>query len=274
MGRERRRLLVEPARLTACTGSDGALTLDAAEHHYLTRVLRLTAGESVLVGDGCGHLWSGTLQARSAASRGGLALVLDPQPTAAQDRPQPWLELGLVVPRRDADLAWRMACELGADRLQPLTSRYGVVRDRLPLERWGTILREASEQCERLWLPTLAAPMEAEAWWTTAAAGGDGADALDPPPALRLLATTRHDGLPLLQHLLAAAEPPRGVQLAIGPEGGWSSQEESAATAHGWRPVSLGPAILRTATAAVAAMALLSSWRAGLSGPSSPGRSP
>jgi 16S rRNA (uracil1498-N3)-methyltransferase len=52
--------------------------------------------------------------------------------------------------------------------------------------------------------------------------------------------------------------------MAIGPEGGWSPAEEELAISQGWIPVSLGPTILRSSTAAVTAAALLSHWRAGL----------
>jgi 16S rRNA (uracil1498-N3)-methyltransferase len=89
---------------------------------------------------------------------------------------------------------------------------------------------------------------------------------------LRLLATTRRPGLPLLEQLLPqpADAPGTGsvssgsVAVAIGPEGGWTPEEEQAAEAAGWQPVGLGAAILRTSTAAVSAAALLAAWRRGL----------
>ena len=71
---------------------------------------------------------------------------------------------------------------------------------------------------------------------------------------LRLLATTRREGLPSLEHLLLqSVQPLRWIRMAIGPEGGWTPQEENQAEAAGWRPVSLGDTILRTSTAAVVA---------------------
>jgi 16S rRNA (uracil1498-N3)-methyltransferase len=94
-----------------------------------------------------------------------------------------------------------------------------------------------------------------------------------PPFGLGLLATTRREDLPLLAAVLeqaslspalADSEPGKGVVMAIGPEGGWSPAEEELAISQGWIPVSIGPTILRSSTAAVAAAALLSHWRAGL----------
>jgi 16S rRNA (uracil1498-N3)-methyltransferase len=161
----------------------------------------------------------------------------------------------MAVPKRDAELVWRMATELGASQLQPLLASRGVVRGDLPLERWRTIVREATEQCERLWLPQLAEPVEVVSWFST------------PAPGASLLATTRQEVLPTLAELLPSLlqkrltnrpdQSPPELRLAIGPEGGWSADEEAAALAAGWQPVSLGSAILRTSTAAVAALAWL-----------------
>jgi 16S rRNA (uracil1498-N3)-methyltransferase len=167
----------------------------------------------------------------------------------------------MAVPRREADLVWRMATELGADRLQPLLAERGAPGERCHLERWQGIVREATEQCERLWHPVLASPQPAGAWLSR------------PAPGIALLATTRREGLLLcsqrLRELLDGAgegtgesDLAAGLRLAIGPEGGWSPQEEERAEAAGWEPVSLGPSILRTATAAVAGLALLADWRA------------
>ena len=90
------------------------------------------------------------------------------------------------------------------------------------------------------------------------------------PQGVGLLATTRRGDLPLPAQRLAqlqrlaerpAAEPTEQVTLAIGPEGGWTEEEEEQALAAGWLAVSLAEPILRTATAAVAGMAQLTSWR-------------
>lgn len=270
MGREARRLLIGPGRLSG-TGSVG---LEAAEAHYLGRVLRLRQGDRVELIDGQGHLWSAVLSSRERLE---LEQPRDqPLRTASPGRPS--IGLALAIPKRDADLVWRMATELGADTLQPLLAGRGVVRDRLPMERWKLIIREAVEQCERLWLPELGAPARALEWLS------------EPPPGVGLLATTRRKALPSPWEVLAGrrvvrprcqavgndgwdAPPadalPAQVTLGIGPEGGWTPEEEAAATAAGWRLVQLGEEVLRTSTAAVAGLAQLVAWRA-LSPPSSP----
>ena len=246
----------------------GVIALEAGEAHYLARVLRYRAGDRVAVIDGCGALWSAVLE---PAERTGLQRLRLEQPfdrplQRAPHPPLPSLWLALAVPKRDAELVWRMATELGADRLQPLVAGHRAMLGDLPLERWRTIVREATEQCERLWLPQLEAPVEAGPWL----AGS--------PRGVGLIAVTRRPGLPLLaRHLNGLPFPLPGaaptLSLAIGPEGGWSPDEERLALEAGWQPVSLGEEILRTATAAVAGVALLASWR-GLSCASCPSPSP
>ena len=255
MAREARRLLIAPARLGA-VGADRLLPLEPAEAHYLRRVLRQRAGARIELVDGRGSLWSaalepdGRLRLEQAAER----------PLRREPPPAPPLTLALALPRRDTELVWRMACELGVDRLQPLLAVRGVVAGRLPVERWRAVLREATEQCERLWLPALAEAMPAEAWLSAPRAGPG------------LIAVTRRAGLPPLGAWLAGAgslRPEEPVSLAIGPEGGWSEAEEAAALAAGWQAVSLGSTILRCSTAAVAGVALLAAGRQ-LSGSPSP----
>jgi 16S rRNA (uracil1498-N3)-methyltransferase len=257
MARELRRLLIPPGRLEAAAAGigleqeGGLVELEPEEAHYVARVLRFRHGDRLALIDGEGQLWTATLEQPAMLK---LEQPLE-QPLERAGRPRPTITLAMAVPKRDAELAWRMATELGASQLQPLLASRGVVRGALPLERWRTIVREATEQCERLWLPQLAEPIEALAWFSSPALGGS------------LLATTRQEALPTLPDLLSSLlmeclpnrpdQSPPELRLAIGPEGGWSAEEEEAALAAGWQPVSLGGAILRTSTAAVAALAWL-----------------
>jgi len=248
VARELRRLLIPPARFVA---GELQLQLEPEELHYLRRVLRLRDGDGFAIGDGAGHLWSASL------AEGTLALLDQPVevPLQVEVKSSLPLELAVALPKRDGELLLRMACELGFDCLSPLKAERSVT-DTVKAERCSLILREAVEQCERLWVPELSPLQPAKACLGKA------------PSGLGLLATTRRSGLPLLAAVLeqntnqAALLP--AVVMAIGPEGGWSPAEEELAIAKGWLPVSLGPTILRSSTAAVAAAALLSHWRAGL----------
>ena len=265
MARELRRLLIPPHRLAAADAAEGVV-LEPAERHYLRRVLRCRDGAEVAVADGGGRLWTARLQPDERLRlEQPLGLPLHYEPPAAVP-----ITLAMAVPRRDADLVWRMATELGADGLQPLLAERSVVSGSLPLQRWATIVAEAAEQCERLWLPSLAEPQAALAWLSR------------PPSGVGLLATTRRDGLPLpMQRLATTAADSPGlpgqVTLAIGPEGGWTRAEEERALAAGWLAVSLAGPILRTATAAVAGVAQLCCWRqlsCSADRPQSPGSPP
>ncbi len=311
--RELRRLLIEPGRLAraaaqppdssaaevaasdqaAAPGCEGALPilrLEDGESHYLTRVLRYGPGDRFAVVDGVGQLWSALLTDRSSAR---LEQPLA-APLAVEPLPSPLLELAVAVPRRDFDTVLRMSCELGVDRLQPLLAERGVRGAETGgpgrWERWQAIVREACEQCERLWLPQLLEPMAAAVWLQNPASLANGAACLEQGQC-RWLATTRAADLPLLSELLGSGALPAGTELgggavqrtglalggaqapgadcvciarlAIGPEGGWTPAEEKVAVDAGWQPASLGPTILRTSTAAVAGLSLLSAWRAG-----------
>lgn len=256
MTREWRRLLVGPERLAACAGR---LPLLPEETHYLRRVLRLRGGEQLALLDGIGRLWTARLELPAAAREVGAALLEQPldQPLQQQPAASPALELAVALPRLDGDGLLRMACELGVDRFTPLQAARSVVADRLKPQRQQAIVREAVEQCERLWLPSLSPEQPVQPWLARPAAAG---------PELRLLATTRRPGLqplaelPMLQQPPGAASP-AWIRIAIGPEGGWTAAEEEGAEAAGWQPVSLGDAILRTSTAAVLAVGWLASWR-------------
>ena len=252
MAQERRRLLIAPERLTAAP--DGSVVLTADESRYLTRVLRLAPGDGLAITDGGGNLWEARLQGRDRA------LLEQPlqAPLQRVAPPRPELVLAAAVVKRDYDVVVRMAVELGVDRFQPLIAERTAVLGQLKAERWRTIAREAAEQCERLWLPQVAEPQSACQAMVAAAAAA--------PRSLRLLATTRRPGLASLQEVLQQQQldqPPNALWLACGPEGGWSDGEEAEAELQGWIPVGLGPRILRSSTAAVTALGLVSSWRHG-----------
>ncbi|MFO0103885.1 MAG: RsmE family RNA methyltransferase, partial [Cyanobium sp.] len=263
-----RRLLLCPQRLAA---GAGRLELLAEENHYLRRVLRLRGGEQLALLDGQGRLRTARLELVAGRGREpqppALAVLEQPlaEPLLVQPPPRPALELAVALPRLDADGALRMASELGIDRFTPLQAARSVVPpERVRAQRLQAIVREAVEQCERLWLPQLAPEQVASQWFGCQLAELTGGAAAE----LRLLATTRRPGLVLLEDLLqahpgpgAALTVPQWIRLAIGPEGGWTGEDEDQAAAAGWLPVSLGDTILRTSTAAVLAAGWMAAWR-------------
>ncbi|CAI8158135.1 MAG: 16S rRNA (uracil(1498)-N(3))-methyltransferase [Prochlorococcus sp.] len=244
---ELRRLLVEPQRLTDPGSADGILQLSREESHYLRRVLRLRNGQSVAVVDGIGHLWEADVQV------GDLLKLSTPASQPAQQQSRFSLQLGLavVVPRRGFDELTRMSCELGIDLLQPLRSQRKTPQADERPSRWQVIIRESVEQSERLWQPDLLDTVEASVFWQQS-----------PKRSALAIASTRRPSIPDLQNFVEGLDQSFDqLWVAIGPEGGWTADEEQSAEAAGWVPVSLGDSILRTSTAAVAAAQTMVSWR-------------
>ena len=139
-------------------GPGQGLELSREEQHYLRRVLRLRPGEAFAISDGQGQLWQGHLGAEGQALQGQLL--------EHQAAPQPRLVLLAGLMRRELEPMLRMVTELGLDRFVPLRAQRS-----LPdpgdqrQDRWQTLVKEACEQCERLWQPQLEAVVSAVRPW-------------------------------------------------------------------------------------------------------------
>ena len=237
---ELRRLLIAPDRLHDKTD----VQLSSEEQHYLRRVLRLRLGDRVALVDGVGQMWIAELQSQGMLRR-------DQRPAVIESRPWPRLGLALALVRRGFDDGLRMACELGVDVFQPLRCDRCVPQAEHRPERWQTVLNEAVEQCERLWMPKLEATASLQSWLAS----------VEAPLAV---GTTRDQQTqPLHQWLehLPITESSAMLWLVIGPEGGWTNAENNLMRDAGATAVDLGRTILRSATAAVAGSTELVRWR-------------
>jgi 16S rRNA (uracil1498-N3)-methyltransferase len=147
------------------------------------------------------------------------------------------------------------ATELGAERFVPMTARRSekhlIQTAPARVERWRRIAREAAKQSRRSDVPVVEdlAPLKSAARMRPL------------QPGLRLLLAEQERSTTLyaaMQEALqqSAIEKP-AVHLAVGPEGGWTAEEEALFTSEGWQAVSLGPRILRAETAGIAAMAVV-----------------
>lgn len=141
------------------------------------------------------------------------------------------------------------ATELGVAEIVPVTAtRTEKGLDKAApkrLERWRRIGVEASQQSRRARLPEIAEPVK----WSAALAAS----------ARHRYALDENESRPLAGAMPAARKREDTVALLVGPEGGWTDEERAAFTLEGWVPVSLGPSILRAETAALAALAVVSS---------------
>jgi 16S rRNA (uracil1498-N3)-methyltransferase len=237
----RRRFLVD-----SLEGSSAVVRGSDARH--LGRVLRARPGQLYELSDGSA-VWLGKV-VRVDREAVEFALV-GPVTEAAGELPVETTLLLSIV--RFARFEWSLekATEMGAAIVRPVAavrSERGLV-EAAPkrMARWERIAHEASEQSRRLRPPVLM-PVERAA------------DAFDKTTAeLKLLLSERRD-VPSMASLRPAA-PPASVALAFGPEGGWTDEELAAAREAGFADASLGPMILRTETAVVAALAVvLCSW--------------
>lgn len=229
--------------LPLSAGSSVSLT---KEHfHYLATVLRLPAGSPVLLFNGDGSEYTATLAALDR--KGGELRVnarLQPQRESALN-----LCLALGISRGERmTYAIQKAVELGVTRIQPLITEFCEVRaagERAEKrqQHWSGIVHSACEQSGRTRVPEVSAAQRLTAWLPTLQTApipqGDLRLALDPKGVVRF-------------HQLPndASE----LTLLVGPEGGLSEEDLAAADHAGFTRVRLGPRVLRTETAAVAAL--------------------
>ncbi|MFC4818700.1 16S rRNA (uracil(1498)-N(3))-methyltransferase [Dokdonella ginsengisoli] len=223
-------------------GGEVELPIQAGEH--IARVLRLDRGHPLRLFNGDGGEYAGELA--SLAKRSVTARVLDA--ATAPDRESPLrITLGQGIARGEKmDWILQKATELGVACIVPLvTDRTEVKLDAERAERrlahWEAVIASACEQCGRNRLPELAEPMKLADW---AASLGDAA-------GLRLALDPHGD--------VGARDLVVGAQatLAVGPEGGLSEHDLATLDQAGFRGLRLGPRILRTETAGLAALAAL-----------------
>ncbi len=224
------------------------ITLEGAAASHINRVLRLRVGAALVLFDGSG----GEYQASIDKAHGGAVTVAIGEHRPVERESPLSVTLAQGVSRGERmDLVVQKATELGVTHLVPLLTERSVVRltaqqsDR-KVNHWRAIAIAACEQCGRNRLPSVAAPLALTAFLREQAA--DRA-----PGHLRLLLSPEGAATP---RELRRPQP-AALSVLVGPEGGLTDDEEAAAAAAGFCAVRLGPRVLRTETAAIAALALL-----------------
>lgn len=220
--------------------SGAEIRADDRAHRHLIKVLRLRDGAPLKVFDGRGHEHAATLIVRADATILRLAEPLEVIP-------EPGLRICLVqgISRGERmDLVIQKATELGVAEVRPVTTQRSVVRlddrrSRRRLQHWRAVAVAACEQCGRATLPSIYPPAEYES-------------ALDglPSGGTRLMLDASADTAP-------ARPADGGLILLVGPEGGLSDVEKQTALGRRFQPLAVGPRIMRTETAALAAVAIV-----------------
>jgi 16S rRNA (uracil1498-N3)-methyltransferase len=222
---------------------NGVAILPPDQSHHLFNVLRLGPGDEVEVFDGEGTSYLGEVSDARPEIR--IHKVIQ-APDANSTKCRIILAPALIKAER---FAWMLqkATELGVEEFVPLITSYSEIsipenRLAMRMERWQRIVREASKQCCRLSIPHIRQPERFEDFLNS----GRG-----------------HVGPKLMLYEKASMSPglqvPRSSQvlLCVGPEGGWDREEVADAEKAGYDVFSLGDRILRSETAAIAAVSIV-----------------
>ncbi len=220
--------------------------LDDAESHHALHVLRMKAGDRATVFNGEGV--EATVEVASVA-RDRLTLrriqVTKSPPLRCA------ITLAQAVPKgKNMELIVEKATELGAAAIAPLLSERTVVRigeeeALTKRDKWQRVAIEAAKQCGQNWLPNVAKPVTPKDFF-----------ALKTKYDLTLIASLQPGALPI-KNVLAEVKAPCSVLVLVGPEGDFTPAEVNLALNHGCRPITLGPIILRTETAAIYCVSVL-----------------
>ena len=222
---------------------NSTIVLEPDASRHLARVLRAAAGDAVILFDGSGGEYPATI---TAIDKHSVTVVTGSHLPREAESPLS-IHLGIAVSRGERmDWVMQKATELGVTAVTPLvTERTGVKlnqeRAEKKIHHWQQIAISACEQCGRNRPPVVHPMIALENW----------------------LATTDTQARFVLHHraeTIAVGSAPDSVALLIGPEGGLSDREITLAEKAGYVSLLLGPRILRTESAPLAAIAILQGW--------------
>jgi 16S rRNA (uracil1498-N3)-methyltransferase len=229
-----------------------AFTLTGTEAHHCHNVLRLEAGDKIVVFDGRGCEVTAEITAADASE-----IRLRKLHEAKSSPLRCQITLGQAIPKgKNMDLIVQKAVEIGAAEIAPILSDRTVVR--LDEEnaaskktKWQTVAIEAAKQCGQNWLPQVQTPQ-------TMAQFFEQRRRFD----LQLIGSLQSDAVHLKKILAEYSaengDRPANVLMLVGPEGDFTPAELSLARSHGCRPITLGPIVLRVETASIFCLSILS----------------
>lgn len=217
------------------------VALEPGPSRHLSRVLRMTVGDALVLFNGRGGQYPATISALDRKSVVATTGTFD----AIERESGLHLQLGIALSRGDRlDWVVQKATELGVSSIATLVSertevKLSIERGEKKLRHWQQIATSACEQSGRNRLPEILPPQGLENW----------------------LHAVRADVRLVLHHRASNSDPgsrkPASVALLVGPEGGLSAAEIEAAGQAGFNSLQLGPRVLRTETAPLAAVAIL-----------------
>lgn len=224
----------------------GRVVLPSEEAIHSTKILRLNQGDSIELFDGQGGIYRGKL-----VERDHLKVTVEIHESFEEDKASAYIILGQsLLKRGKMDLVVQKATELGAFEIYPLATQYSIPRineesmDK-KIKRWCRIAIEASKQCKRASIPFINHIIDFPSFINTM--DGD---------YLKLILWEKEKGSSF-REIFKGDKADKKIILLIGPEGGFSEKEILLATAKDFHPVSLGKRILRSETAALAALTIV-----------------
>lgn len=216
------------------------VTLTDDQAHHLTHVMRFKVGEQVTVFDGSG--WEAIAEISDSSRREVHLQILSRHEVSRELDTE--LSLAIALPKGDRQkFLVEKLVEVGVTRLIPLTTQRSVAQPApKAIQRLTKNVVAACKQCERNRLMQIDAPTSL-------------AQLVNTPEfeqSQKLIATTHGESL-----AIGSIEPKPSVLIAIGPEGGFSQEENELVQANGFQAIRLGPSILRVETAALTVAAIL-----------------
>ena len=229
------------------------LALRGSEAHHARNVLRMQAGDKLVLFNGRGRELTAEIAA-FADDEIRLRKLHEADTTPLRCR----IVLGQAIPKgKNMDLIVQKGVEIGAAEIAPIISNRTIVQldSESALQKqtkWQQIAIEAAKQCGQNWLPRVHAPKKLAEFFATSDQSFD----------LRLIGSLQPDAQQLKKILEAYSsehgDRPRSVLMLVGPEGDFTPAELALARHHGCQPITLGPIILRVETAAMYCLSVLS----------------
>jgi 16S rRNA (uracil1498-N3)-methyltransferase len=231
----------------------GSFRLSGPEAHHARDVLRMRAGEKLVLFNGRGHEITAEI-IDFGDNEIGLRKLHEAETPPLQSR----IVLGQAIPKgKNMDLIVQKAVEIGAAEIAPIVSDRTIVQmDEQAVaqkqSKWRQIAVEAAKQSGQNWLPHVHAPRKLSEFFATAEKSFD----------LQLIGSlqpgARHLKKVLADYSSEHQHAPRSVLMLVGPEGDFTPAEIALAGSHGCQPITLGPIILRVETAAIYCLSILS----------------
>jgi len=249
------RITIAPSQI-----HDKYIALTPEQHHYLTRVIRLQPSAKFEAIDGTGKLYLCEIiinsSQRTAVATAEIIEIMTPLVSgadllASQELTQAITLICALPKGNNFDDIVRACTELGVTTILPAISDRTLLNpspQKLP--RWRKIAQEAAEQSERLIIPTIAEPQPLQTIFSQL-----------PSESSKYLCEARGEYPHLLSCLQSNQPIATQTILAIGPEGGWTDAEIDLAIEHNFQLVSLGRHILRTITAPIVALSIVTATR-------------